>query len=102
MTKKQLIGSYNYNEGTIKYKNDLIFLTDTDNKIFKVLLDNYKNIVRIEILCKKVYNENFDEQYDKSLRTAVSRLRRKVKNIVDIDCKYKFGYKLELKRKSKW
>lgn len=101
MTKKQLIGNYNYKEGIIKIKDDFIFLTETDNKLFKILLDNYNRIVKPEKICKKVYGDEIDEIYSATIRTAISRLRKKIKVIAKIHCKQKFGYRLEMKRVNK-
>lgn len=98
MTKKQLIGAYNFNEGTIKYKRNLIFLTETDNKVFKVLLNNYNKLIKNETLCKRVYGQELDAQYDKALRVAISRLRNKIYDFAEIQCKRSFGYRLTMKR----
>lgn len=101
MTKKQLIGNYNYKEGTIKIKDELIYLTETDNKIFKILLDNYNKIITPEKICKKAYNSEIDELYHATIRTAISRLRKKIKDFANIYCKQRFGYRLEMKRVNK-
>lgn len=102
MTKKQLIGAYDFNEGTIKYKRNLIFLTDTDNKIFKVLLNNYNKLVKNEVLCKRVYGQELDDQYCMAIRVAISRLRNKIGDFAEIQCKTNFGYRLTMKGKNEW
>lgn len=102
MTKEQLIGYYNYKEGKIEFEDTIIYLTKTDNVIFKLLLDNYNKIVKVETISKKIYKEEVNELYNLAIRTAISRLRKKVKKIVDIDCRHGFGYKLEMKRENKW
>ena len=101
MTKKQLIGNYNYKEGTIKIRQNIICLTQTDNEIFKILLDNYNKIVKVEKICKKVYGEDVNDVYNVALRTAISRLRLKIKDFANIYCKQRFGYRLEMKRAGK-
>ena len=101
MTKKQLICNYNYKEGIIKVKDDFIYLTETDNKLLKILLDNYNKIVKPEKICKKVYADEIDDVYRATIRTAISRLRIKIKSIAEIHCKQRFGYRLEMKRVNK-
>ncbi len=102
MTKGQLIGAYNFNEGTIRYKRDLIFLTDIDNKVLKVLLNNYNKVVKTETLCKRVYGQELDDQYCMAIRVAISRLRNKIYDFAEIQCKRSFGYRLIMKGKKQW
>lgn len=96
MTKEELIGCYNYEEGIIKLKNKEVYLTKQENKLINILIHNYNKFVKNEILCKELYNEKCDEGFNLALRTCVSRTRKKLKGIINIERRFNFGYKLEV------
>lgn len=86
---------YDYNNYKyIKNDGDYIDLTVTENKILKYVLDNKKNISKIEDICLRVY-DCFDEYSKKSLRTHIVRLNQKLKGYVQIKNKYRVGYYIE-------
>lgn len=96
MTANELIGCYNYEQGTININNTMIFLTKKENELFNVLIRNYGKFVSSEIISKKMYNEKLDEGLNLAIRTCASRTRKKLKGLINIKNRSNYGYKLEV------
>ena len=96
MTKEQLIGCYDYEQGIINLNNKEIYLTSRENKLFNILIHNYGKFVKNEFICEKIYNEELDDGLTLNIRTCASRTRKKLKGLINIKNRANYGYKLEV------
>ena len=102
MTKEQLIKNYYYDRGLLNTDDEIIYFTWTENELMNVLVKNYGKFVKIEDLCKEVYNEEFDKTLIRPIQVCISRTRTKIKKYFNITCRTRFGYyKLEAKNENK-
>jgi two-component SAPR family response regulator len=75
--------SYSFQLNTIYTKKDSLYLTDKENEIFKLLIDNLKSTFNKKQLLDKVwsYNEDIDTH---TLETHIYTLRKKIKNKLNL------------------
>ena len=75
--------SYSFQLNSIYTKKDSLYLTDKENEIFKLLIDNLKSTFNKKQLLSKVwsYNENIDTH---TLETHIYTLRKKIKNKLNL------------------
>ena len=75
--------SYSFQLNSIYTKRDSLYLTDKENEIFKLLIDNLKSTFNKKQLLSKVwsYNENIDTH---TLETHIYTLRKKIKNKLNL------------------
>lgn len=90
--------SYSFNLNTIYLNSSSLYLTDKENEIFQVLIENFgASITRKELLSKVwSYNENIDTH---TLETHIYTLRRKIKKkfgITDLILHEEDGYRVKV------
>ena len=75
--------SYSFQLNSIYTKKDSLYLTDKENEIFKLLIDNLKSTFNKKQLLDKVwsYNEDIDTH---TLETHIYTLRKKIKNKLNL------------------
>ena len=75
--------SYSFQLNSIYTKRDSLYLTDKENEIFKLLIDNHKSAFNKKQLLDKVwsYNEDIDTH---TLETHIYTLRKKIKNKLNL------------------
>ena len=75
--------SYSFQLNSIYTKKGSLYLTDKENEIFKLLIDNLKSTFNKKQLLSKVwsYNENIDTH---TLETHIYTLRKKIKNKLNL------------------
>ena len=75
--------SYSFQLNSIYTKKDSLYLTDKENEIFKLLIDNLKSTFNKKQLLAKVwsYNEDIDTH---TLETHIYTLRKKIKNKLNL------------------
>ena len=75
--------SYSFQLNSIYTKRDSLYLTDKENEIFKLLIDNLKSTFNKKQLLDKVwsYNEDIDTH---TLETHIYTLRKKIKNKLNL------------------
>ena len=75
--------SYSFQLNSIYTKKDSLYLTDKENEIFKLLIDNHKSAFNKKQLLDKVwsYNEDIDTH---TLETHIYTLRKKIKNKLNL------------------
>ena len=75
--------SYSFQLNSIYTKKDSLYLTDKENEIFKLLIDNLKSTFNKKQLLSKVwsYNEDIDTH---TLETHIYTLRKKIKNKLNL------------------
>ena len=75
--------SYSFQLNSIYTKKGSLYLTDKENEIFKLLIDNHKSAFNKKQLLDKVwsYNEDIDTH---TLETHIYTLRKKIKNKLNL------------------
>ena len=75
--------SYSFQLNSIYTKKGSLYLTDKENEIFKLLIDNLKSTFNKKQLLAKVwsYNEDIDTH---TLETHIYTLRKKIKNKLNL------------------
>ena len=75
--------SYSFQLNSIYTKKGSLYLTDKENEIFKLLIDNLKSTFNKKQLLDKVwsYNEDIDTH---TLETHIYTLRKKIKNKLNL------------------
>lgn len=66
--------TYNLNELQLKKKNDIIYLTESENNLLVKLIDKKNNIV----LREELANSDYDESELRKVDVQVTRLRQKI------------------------
>tara|TARA_B100000787_G_scaffold167162_1_gene153455 strand:- start:818 stop:1489 length:672 start_codon:yes stop_codon:yes gene_type:complete len=91
--------SYSFQLNTIYTDKHSLYLTDKENEIFKLLIDNNENTLSKKQLLSKVWNYNEDIDTH-TLETHIYTLRKKIKkklnlsNLIDHE---EYGYRINQK-----
>lgn len=83
-----------HDENNFRYigNNEVIELTVNENSILKLFIKNKDNITTFDEIAQAVYECNSDIVINIKINQAVCRLRRKLKNEIQIYSKRGFGY----------
>ena len=77
-------------------KNGAIDLTVKENKILQLLIKNKGYVVTHEQICRAIYGD-MDHCYDLCMKQKICKLRKKLKNEVEIITVNQIGYKIPTK-----
>lgn len=82
-----------YEDGYVFITNNKsIQLTLVDTKILSLLLRNKGTVIKYEYICKEIFNSKVDKYYLASIMSRICRLRKKLKEEINIETKYNIGY----------
>lgn len=88
--------SYNLDNKNLYFKEmELVKLTKKENKLLYVLVANQLKVTTLEEIYTKVWDEPEDIPTTDSLKSLMSRLRKKIKP-VQIETFYNIGYRISL------
>ncbi len=83
--------SYDFQKGTLNYKNELVKLSKNEYKVVHLLFKSHGNIVDSSELIRYIWEEDYDRE--ESLRELIYRLRRKLPDL-SIRSLSKAGYSI--------
>lgn len=86
--------AYSYDEALIISKDKTIELSPIENKIIKTLIYNREEYTNRYELAKELYGEDGALYYEPTISVYVSRLRTKLKGIIEIHNRQGYGYKI--------
>lgn len=73
-------------------KGKIVLLSKQENIILALLIENKKNITSYKEISIAIYNQKLQGRNYENIVRLVSRLRRKLKELLNIYNKYKEGY----------
>lgn len=73
-------------------KRKIVLLTKRENIILALLIENKMNITSCKEISIAIYNQKLQGRNYKNIVSIVSRLRQKLKGLLNIYNKYKEGY----------
>lgn len=76
-------------------ENKTIYLTTTENIIFKLLYENKNKVLKYEEIMLKTYKMNIDESLKKALTKNISILNKKIGKYIKIKNIREVGYIIE-------
>ena len=85
---------YDYINGVLIAKNKRISFSYLENEVMKILVTNKENFVDRREITSKVYGKDWTLYCDSNISVLISRIRKKLDGILQIDNKFGFGYKL--------
>lgn len=93
---------YDYINGELITNSKRINFSNIENEIMKILIKNKDKFVSRRELTEKIYGVDWTLYNSGNITVFISRIRKKLEGILQIDNKIGFGYKLRKLEKAEY